>query len=260
MAMNHVGTNKRMPLIVLLVIFVAGSTFIAYSLTSIFMPARNVFLEKDFYQTDIVFSEDIECLDSLSEAEMLIDLELDESSGIEMHDEIKPVTFKQGKAYQLKAFMQVSAVNENMSFEERFQIRCDDGKWISVGFSEGAGESKEYHNKYLDGTFVTVIGFEKIESHEKVLSELKNAEEEFLSPYIKSERLRGFRYVVLPVCISLVCSLAISALALFIHKRMTAAGKNGTVLIIIFVIIDILIAGLLLLFLFSFLNPYFLLL
>lgn len=258
--MNHVGTNKRVLLIVLLVIFVAGGTFIVHSLTSVFMPARNVFFEEDFYQTDIVFSEDIECLDSYSEAVMLLDLELDKSSGTESHDEIKPVTFKQGKVYQLKAFMQVSAVNEEMHFEEHFQIRCDDGKWIPIDFSESAGESKEYHNEYLDGTFVTVIGFEKLESHERVLSEFKKAKEEFLSPYIKSERLRDFRYIVLPVCISLICTLAISALTLFIHKRMTAAGKNSTVLTVIFVIIDIPVTGLLLLILFSFVNPYFFLL
>ena len=59
---------------------------------------------------------------------MLINLELDKSQGNEKRDEIKPITFRKGKVYQLKALMQISAVNENMRFEEHFRIRCDDGK------------------------------------------------------------------------------------------------------------------------------------
>ena len=254
--MNDPGTNKKVPLLILLAIFVAVGTYVVFSLGDTFAPARTVFFEKEFYQTDIVFSEDLECLDSASESIMLINLELDKSQGNEKRDEIKPVTFSKGKVYQLKAIMQVSAVNENMHFKEYFRVRCEDGKWAPVGFSESAGESKEYHNKYLDGTYVTNIGFDKIESHEKVLSELKKAKEDFLSPYLKNEKTRVFRNIALPVCIYLIFSLAISALALFIHKRMTEAGKSGTVLNVIFVIIDIPVVGLLLLLLLSRCFPY----
>lgn len=254
--MNDVKTNKRVPLLILLAIFVAGGAYVVFSLAAAIAPARTVFFEKEFYQTDVVFSEDLECLDSASESIMLIDLELDKSQGNEKRDEIKPVTFRKGKDYQLKALMQVSAVNENMHFEEYFRVRCDDGQWVPIGFSESAGESKEYHNKYLDGTYVTTIGFDKIESHEKVLSEFKKAKDEFLSPYLKNEQMRAFRYNVLPFCIYLISSLAISALVLFIYKRMTAAGKSGTVLTVIFVIIDIPVVGLLLLLLFSRCFPY----
>ena len=254
--MNGVGTNKRVPLLILLAVFVAVGTYVVFSLGDTFAPARTVFFEKEFYQTDIVFSEDLECLDSASESIMLINLELDKSQGNEKRDEIKPVTFRKGKVYQLKALMQISAVNENMHFEEHFRIRCDDGQWVPIGFSESAGESKEYHNKYLDGTYVTTIGFDKIESHEKVLPKLKKAKEEFLSPYLKNEKTRVFRNIALPVCIYLIFSLAVSALALFIHKRMTAAGKSGTVLTVIFVIIDIPVVGLLLLLLLSRCFPY----
>ncbi|MEE3425571.1 MAG: hypothetical protein VZR26_08405 [Erysipelotrichaceae bacterium] len=254
--MNDSGKNKRVLLLILLAVFVAGGAYVVFSLAAAIAPARTVFFEKEFYQADIVFSEDLECIDSFSEAKMLTNLEFDKSSETESRDEIKPVIFRQGKVYQLKALMQISAVNENMRFEEHFRIRCDDGQWAPIGFSESAGESKEYHNKYLDGTYVTTIGFDKIESYEKVLPELKKAKEDFLSPYLKNEKTRVFRYNVLPVCIYLICSLAISALALFIHKRMTAAGKSGTVLTVIFVIIDIPVVGLLLLLLLSRCFPY----
>ena len=254
--MNDVGTNKRVPLLILLAVFVAGGAYVVFSLASMITPARTVSFEKEFYQTDIVFSENLECLDSASESIMLINLEFDKSQGNEKRDEIKPVTFRKGKVYQLKAIMRVTAVNENMHFEEYFRVRCDDGQWAPIGFSEGSGESKEYHNKYLDGTYVTTIGFDKIELHEKVLSEFKKAKDEFLSPYLKNEQMRVFRYNVLPFCIYLICSLAISALALFIHKRMTAAGKSGTGLSVIFVIIDIPVVGLLILLVLNRCYPY----
>ena len=254
--MNDVRTNKRVPLLILLAIFVAGGAYVVFSLAAVIAPARTIFFEKEFYQADIVFSEGLECLDSVSEAKMLINLEFDKSSETESRDEIKPVIFRKGKVYQLKALMQISAVNENMRFEEHFRIRCDDGQWAPIGFSESAGESKEYHNKYLDGTYVTTIGFDKIESYEKVLPELKKAKEDFLSPYLKNEKTRVFRNIALPVCIYLIFSLAVSALALFIHKRMTEAGKSGTVLTVIFVIIDIPVVGLLLLLLLSRCFPY----
>ena len=255
-SMNDVGTNKKVPLLILLAIFVAGGTYIVFSLAAVIAPARTVFFEKEFYQADIVFSEDLECLDSVSEVKMLINLEFDKSSETESRDEIKPVIFRKGKVYQLKALMQISAVNENMRFEEHFRIRCDDGQWVPIGFSESSGESKEYHNKYLDGTYVTTIGFDKIESHEKVLSEYKKAKDEFLSPYLKNEKTRVFRNIAFPVCICLIFSLAVSALALFIHKRMTAAGKSGTDVTVIVVILDIPVVGRLLLLLLSRWFPY----
>lgn len=255
-SMNDSGTNKRVILLILLAIFVAGGAYVVFSLAAAIAPARTIFFEKEFYQADIVFSEDLECLDSVSEAKMQINLVFDKSSETESRDEIKPVIFRKGNVYQLKALMQISAVNENMRYEEHFRIRCDDGQWVPIGFSESSGESKEYHNKYLDGTYVTTIGFDKIESQEKVLPEIKKAKEEFLSPYLKNEKTRVFRNIALPVCIYLIFSLAISALALFIHKRMTVAGKSGTVLTVIFVIIDIPVVGLLLLFLLSRCFPY----
>ena len=103
---------------------------------------------------------------------------------------------------------------------------------------------------------MTANGFDKIESYEKVLPELKKAKEDFLFPYLKNEKTRVFRNIALPVCIYLIFSLAVSALTLFIHKRMTEAGKSGTVLTVIFVIIDIPVVGLLLLFLLSRCFPY----
>ena len=130
--MNDVGKNKKVLLLILLAVFVAGGTYVVFSLAAVIAPARTIFFEKEFYQADIVFSEDLECLDSVSETKMLINLEFDKSSETESRDEIKSVIFRKGKVYQLKALMQISAVNENMRFEEHFRIRCDDGQWASV--------------------------------------------------------------------------------------------------------------------------------
>ena len=101
MVMNDVRTNKRVPLLILLAIFVAGGAYVVFSLAAVIAPARTIFFEKEFYQADIVFSEDLECLDSVSEAKMLINLEFDKSSETESRDEIKPVIFRKGKVYQL---------------------------------------------------------------------------------------------------------------------------------------------------------------
>ena len=243
--MKDVGTNKRVPLIVLLAVFVIGSTFIAYSLTHLFEPLRTVSYEKDFYQTDIVFSEDIECLDKISQ----VRLEIEMASKNDKPMEIKPITFSKGKTYELKAYVYFSVVNMNWHCVDGIQIRNDDGKWVKIDFAEGAGESKEYHNGCLDGTYVTVIGFDKLESHEKVLSEYKKARDDIFSSYRNEETLRAARIRYLPVCITLIITLAVSALVLFFRKRLTAAGRSVTPLTVFCVIIDIPVAVILLLYL-----------
>lgn len=254
--MKDAGTNKRGPLTALLTLFVIGSTFIAYSLAQIIGPARTVFHEKVYYKSDVVFSEDIECLDKFSQ----VSLEIEHALKNDDPEAIKPVTFRKGKAYELEAYVQYSAVNDNWHCNNYIRIKCDDGKRVPADPSGGAGESKEFHNRYLDGTYVTVIGFDKFESHEGILSEYKKATEDILSTYRTEEAMRTVRIHVLPVCMTLTATLAVSALALFLRRKLTAAGKSSKFLTVIFVIIDIPVAGLLLLFLFSLINPYFILL
>ena len=248
--MKDVGKNKKVPLIVLLVVFVIGSTIIAYFLTQLFEPARTVWYEKEYYRTDIVFSEDIECLDKISQ----VNLEIEMASKNDNPKEINPITFRKGKVYELKAYVQFSAVNMNWHCDDYIRVCRDDGKWVRIDFSKSAGESKEYHNGFLDGTYVTVIGFDKLESHEKVFSEYKKARDEILSSYRKEEALRAVRIRILPVCLTLIATLAVSASVLFFRKRLTAAGKSDKSLTVFCVIIDIPVVGILLLFLISILS------
>ena len=46
--MNDVRTNKRVPLLILLAIFVAGGTYVVFSLAAVIAPARTIFFEKEF--------------------------------------------------------------------------------------------------------------------------------------------------------------------------------------------------------------------
>ena len=241
--MKDVGKNKRVPLIVLLVIFVIGSAINAYFGTLLFEPSRTVCYEKEYYRTNIVFSEDIECLDNISQ----VNLEIDKAFKNDNPTEIKPITFKKGEVYELKAYVQFSAVNMNWHCKDYIRVSRDDGKWAQIDFSKSAGESKEYHNRFLDGTYVTVIGFDKLESREKVLSEYQKARDEIISSYRKEEALRAVRIRLLPICITLIVTLAVSALVLFFQKRLTAAGKSNKPLIVFCVVIDIPVAGILLL-------------
>jgi len=241
--MSGTGKNKKWLLIILLVIFTIGSTIIAYFLTQLFEPLRTVFYEKEYYSTSIVFSEDIECLDKISQ----VNLEIEMASKNDNPTVIKPITFKKGKVYELKAYVQFSAVNMNWHCDDYIRVCRDDGKWVRIDFSKSAGESKEYHNRFLDGTYVTVIGFDKLESHEKVLSEYQKARDEILSSYRKEEALRTVRIRILPVCLTLIVTLAVSAPVLFFQKRLAATGKSNKPLIVFCVVIDIPVVGILLL-------------
>jgi len=231
-SMKDVGKNKRVPLIVLLVIFVIGNVYICMAVNEYLSRATTSYFEKDFYSTEISFTEDIECVDNVS----WVNWQIDEAMGNKERSEIKIVTVQKGKKYKLKSDLMIMVRGKKRDYlVQNTRIDLDDHKSLSVDLYARDGKIEEIHNEYLDGTYYTQPPMSKVESYEKVLSEREKA----LDDYIASQKRGITREDVLSAIVPLIVSVAVTAVFLLIHRVLTVKGRSSMVLVVIAAILDV---------------------
>ena len=230
--MNDAGTNKRVPLIVLLVIFAICSVFVCLAVNEYLSAATTSYFENDFYSTEISFTEDIVCVDYYSWANW----QIDEAMGNKERSEIKIVTVQKGKKYKLKSDLMIMVRGKKRDYRvQNTRINLDDHKSLSVDLYARDGKIEEIHNEYLDGTYYTQPPMSKVESYEKVLSECEKA----LDDYIASQRRGITREDVLSAIVPLIVSVEVAAVFLLIHRVLTVKGRSSMVLVVIAAILDV---------------------
>ncbi|MBR5181575.1 MAG: hypothetical protein IKT20_01870 [Clostridiales bacterium] len=229
--MKDVGKNKKVPLIVLLVIFVIGSVYVCVAVPGYLLRANTSYYEYDFFSTDISFTEDIKFIDTVS----LTRRQIEDAMGNKELSEINTVTIQKGKKYKLKSDLMIFTKGEKREYRDQFKIVFDDHKSHSVDLYSHDGKTEEFHNEYLDGTYYTDIPMSKAESYEELLSEYKKAKDD----YIASQRRSITMSDILSVIVPLAVSLAISAVVLIIHRVLTVKGISATPLVVLFAILDV---------------------
>ena len=232
--MKDVGKNKRVPLIVLLVIFVIGSVYACLAVNDYLSRATTSYSEGDFFSTDISFTEDIECVDYYS----LVKWEIDEAMGNEKRDELKTVTVQKGKKYKLKNDLLIVFTGKNNTEyrDYKFRIILDDHNDLPIDLYSRDGKIKEFHNEYLDGTYYTSLPMSKVESYEEVVSEYEKAKDDYIASQKRSIELASIlKDAILP----LAGSVAVAAVVLLIHRSLTVKGRSATPLVVIFAILDL---------------------
>ena len=228
--MDKNGSNKRIPLIVLLVIFVICSVFVCVTIRSYLSRAHTSFFIEDFYSTEISFSEDIVCISQIS----LVNYEIEKELGNEDLSEIKPVTFQKGKKYKLKSKILVNVLGRKRKYEDQIGIYSDDGQKINADLYSKDGKIEEFHNEWLDGTYYTGIPMSKVESYEELLSAYKKAKNDLIA----SDRGKVTLVDVFSVIVPVAEGAAIFAVFLLLHKLLTERGLSATPLVVILAIID----------------------
>lgn len=230
--MDKNGSNKRIPLIVLLVIFVICSVFDFVMTREYLSRAHTSFFIEDFYSTEISFTEDIECVDNIT----WVNWQIDEAMGNKERSEIKIVTVQKGKKYKLKSDLMIMVRGKKRDYlVQNTRIDLDDHKSLSVDLYARDGKIEEIHNEYLDGTYYTQPPMSKVESYEKVLSECEKA----LDDYIASQKRGITREDVLSAIVPLIVSVAVAAVFLLIHRVLTVKGRSSMVLVVIAAILDV---------------------
>jgi len=233
--MKDVGTNKRVFLIVLLVIFVICNVYVCLAVNEYLSRATTSYFEyfeNDFYSTEISFTEDIECVDNIT----WVNWQIDEAMGNKERSEIKIVTVQKGKKYKLKSDLMIMVRGKKRDYlVQNTRIDLDDHKSLSVDLYARDGKIEEIHNEYLDGTYYTQPPMSKVESYEKVLSEREKA----LDDYIASQKRGITREDVLSAIVPLIVSVAVTAVFLLIHRVLTVKGRSSMVLVVIAAILDV---------------------
>lgn len=230
--MKDVGKNKRVPLIVLLVIFVICNVYVCLAVNEYLSRATTSYFENDFYSTEISFTEDIECVDNIT----WVNWQIDEAMGNKERSEIKIVTVQKGKKYKLKSDLMIMVRGKKRDYRvQNTRIDLDDHKSLSVDLYARDGKIEEIHNEYLDGTYYTQLPMSKVESYEKVLSECEKA----LDDYIASQKRGITREDVLSAIVPLIVSVEVAAVFLLIHRVLTVKGRSSMVLVVIAAILDV---------------------
>ena len=227
--MKDVGKNKRVPLIVLLVIFVICNVYVCLAVNEYLSRATTSYFENDFYSTEISFTEDIECVDNIT----WVNWQIDEAMGNKERSEIKIVTVQKGKKYKLKSDLMIMVRGKKRDYRvQNTRIDLDDHKSLSVDLYARDGK---IHNEYLDGTYYTQLPMSKVESYEKVLSECEKAQDD----YIASQKRGITREDVLSAIVPLIVSVEVAAVFLLIHRVLTVKGRSSMVLVVIAAILDV---------------------
>lgn len=229
-SMNDAGTNKRVPLIVLLAIFAICNVYVCMAVNEYLSRATTSYFEKDFYSTEISFTEDIECVDNIT----WVNWQIDEAMGNKERTEIKLVTIQKGKKYKLKSDLLI-VTGKKWKYEDQIKLAFDDHTMLPIDLYARDGKIEEIHNEYLDGTYYTQPPMSKVESYEKVLSECEKA----LDDYIASQKRGITREDVLSAIVPLIVSMAVAAVFLLIHRVLMVKGRSSMVLVVIAAILDV---------------------
>ena len=229
--MKDVGKNKRVPLIVLLVIFVIGSVYACLAVNDYLSRATTSYFENDFYSTEISFTEDIVCVDYYS----WVNWQIEEAQGNKGRTEIKTVTIQKGKKYKLKSDLLI-VTGKKWKYEDRIKLAFDDRTRLPIDLYARDGKIEEFHNEYLDGTYFTSLPMSKVESYEELLSGYKKAKDDYIASQKRSINLGN---ILTGAIIPLAISAAISAVFLLIHRFLTVKGRSATALVIIVTVLDV---------------------
>lgn len=215
--MKDAGTNKRVHLIVLLVVFVICSVYVCLVVNDYLSRATTSYFENDFYSTDVSFSEDIECVSPVS----LASREIEKAMGSKELSEIKTVTIQEGKKYKLKCDLLIVVKGKKREYRDQIKIVSDDHTSLPVDLYNADGKTEEFHNEYLDGTYYTKLPMSKAESYEELLSGYKKAKDDFIASQRRSINLAN---ILAGAIVPLTASALVAALVLLIHRRLSAKG------------------------------------
>ena len=229
--MKDVGKNKRVPLIVLLVIFAICNVYVCLAVNEYLSTATTSFYKNDFYSTEISFTEDIVCVDYYS----WVNWQIEEAQGNKGRTEIKTVTIQKGKKYKLKSDLLI-VTGKKWKYEDRIKLAFDDRTRLPIDLYARDGKIEEFHNEYLDGTYYTSLPMSKVESYEELLSGYKKAKDDYIASQKRSINLGN---ILTGAIIPLAISAAISAVFLLIHRFLTVKGRSATALVIIVTVLDV---------------------
>ena len=228
--MKDVGKNKRVPLIVLLVIFAICNVYVCLSINDYLSRATTSYFEKDFYSTEISFTEDIECVDNIS----WVNWQIDEAMGNKERSEIKIVTIQKGKKYKLKSNLLI-VTGKKWKYEDQIKLAFDDRTMLPIDLYARDGKIEEFHNEYLNGFYYTGLPMSKVESYEELISGYKKAKDDYIASHKRSINLGN---ILKGTIIPLAVSAAIFAVFLLIHRVLTVKGRSATALVVIAAILD----------------------
>lgn len=229
--MKDVGTNKKVPLIVLLVVFAISSVYVCLAVNEYLSTATTSFYENDFYSTEISFTEDIVCVDYYSWANW----QIDEATGNKGRTELKTVTIQKGKKYKLKSNLLI-VTGKKWKYEDQIKLVFDDRTMLPIDLYARDGKIEEFHNEYLNGFYYTGLPMSKVESYEELLSGYKKAKDGYIASHKRSINLGN---ILKGTIIPLAVSAAISAVFLLIHRILTVKGRSATALVVIAAILDV---------------------
>lgn len=230
--MNDVGKNKRVPLIVLLVVFAICNIFDSLVVNEYLSRATTSFYERDFFSTYVSFSEDIECVSPIS----LVSREIDEALGNKELSKIKTLTIQKGKKYKLKSDFLIVVRGKKRDYRDQIKLVLDDHESLPVDLYSADGKTKEFHDESLDGTYYTEPPMSKVESYEELLSEYKKARNDFIaSQHEKINLTKLLHSIIIPLTVSIV----ISGIVLLIHRLLMVKGRSATPLVITVAILDV---------------------
>ena len=213
--MKGKGLSGRVPLIVMLAVFVISNTFSMYF--NLFIDIRGVSVKWEYQASlaeDVVYYND---------------------KASYANEYTEPVLFPKGTEITLEEYITRDSeiVEKDGSYECYFGkaiVHLPNGEVKHADVVSNMGDCTENTNDSFDTPYYSAIHISKLEDYQRVLSDYEEAQEDCLKKEAKERTVFAW--------IGLISAVAISAVVLIIRRILVQKGRSAGFLFWIFLVVD----------------------